>query len=215
MSKRSAHLAGLDDNDAPTSVSVVASTPPQDRIRSMIATAADAASLPSLSPLPLPPRLPPLEASIDLCDDDTDHITSNVGRSEGSLSLASPTAAAKIILIVVVEPGRIENRLIASYYECAKQLRLGPSWELASCSPSTPTRLSNSDTRIFMRTLAMLSTAHPYISKECAEEFIKRYDPFSPAAKSRAACYPYPYALPPQQDRPVQIVATLWLHLDE
>jgi len=211
MPKRVAQAAGLEDDDVPSRTSVVASTPPSDRIQSMPATSSNSSLMTPLSPLPLPPQLPPLEVSILLNDDD-DRITSNTGSSLGSLSLASKPAVDEVILIMIVEPGRVENKIVASYRSRAEQLGLLDGWTLASKCPSTPVLLSKTATRPFMHTLSLLTTAHPLISKRCARDFIGRFEPMSYA---RTACFPYTFALAPQPDKPVRIAAMVWMHLDE
>lgn len=203
MSKRSAKSANLDASD--DDEVLVPQTPPrQNGWRTPPASPSPeyVPSSPSYSPSS-PTYAPgsPVAARPD------DRITSSSSISVAAASIvSSPRADADpIILFLVGEASRVENRMVGVYRSRADALGLRTEWWDFMHRDGQTIGHGTTNYTSLLTSFARLSCAHPRIADADARAWL-RAEPF---------IVPYRYALPPELDTPISITAVVYIHLHE
>jgi hypothetical protein len=189
MSKRSAKLADLDasvDDEV-----LVPQTPPRQT----------GWRTPPASPSPEYVPSSPVAARPD------DRITSSSSISVAAASIvSSPRADADpIILFLVGEASRVENRMVGVYRSRADALGLRTEWWDFMHRDGQTIGHGTTNYTSLLTSFARLSCAHPRIADADARAWL-RAEPF---------IVPYRYALPPELDTPLSITAVVYIHLHE
>lgn len=195
MSKRSAKSANLNASDD----EVLVPQTPRSQTGWRTPPASPSPGYVPSSPIyaPASPVAAPLE----------DRITSSSSMSAVVASIVSSPRADTdpIILFLVGEASRVDNRMVGVYRSRANALGLRTEWWDFMHRDGQTIGHGTTNYTSLLTSFARLSCAHPRIADADARAWL-RAEPF---------IVPYRYALPPELNTPLSITAVVYIHLHE